>query len=136
MPSWSDPKTFVTGEVLTSVDMNTYLSDNLTFIKTQTDFSVKTDSHTLALADAGKVLEMGKATAQDVTIPKNTTTDFPIGTVVTVVQTGAGQVTIKGATDVTVNAAGGRLKTSGQWSAATVIKRDTNTWVAFGDLAA
>ena len=136
MATWTAPKTWTTGEVLTSSDMNNYLSENLTFIKIQVEATAKTDSHTLVLADAGKVVEMGKATAQTVTIPTNATAAFPVGTTITVLQTGAGQVTIAGAGGVTVNSTGSRLKTTQQWSAATLIKRDTNTWVAFGDLAA
>lgn len=136
MATWTAPKTWTTGEVLTSSDMNSYLSDNLTFIKTQVEFVAKTDSHTLVLADGGKVLEMGKATAQTVTIPTNATAAFPVGSTITILQTGAGQVTIAGASGVTVNAAGSRLKTTQQWSAATIVKRAENTWVAFGDLTA
>lgn len=134
--AWINPKTWVTGEVLTSTDMNAYLTDNLTFIKTQVEFNARTDSYTLALSDGGKVVEMGKATAQTLTIPTNASVAFPVGTTITVLQTGAGQVTVAGASGVTVNSAYSLLKLTSQWSAATLVKRAENTWVVFGDLTA
>lgn len=96
----------------------------------------KTDSYTLVLTDAGRLVEMGKATAQTLTVPTNSSVAFPVGTRIDVIQTGAGQVTVAGADGtVTVNAKTG-LKISGQWGQAALIKRATNTWVLFGDLSA
>ena len=37
---------------------------------------------------------------------------------------------------VTINSSGSKLKLTGQWSACTLVKRSTNTWVAVGDLSA
>jgi hypothetical protein len=50
-------------------------------------------------------------------------------------QTGAGQVTVAGASGVTVNATPG-LKFRAQWSGATLIKRATDSWVLVGDVSA
>lgn len=97
--------------------------------------NAQVDSYTLVLADAGKLVEMGKATVQTLTIPTNGTVAFPVGTKIDILQTGAGQVTVAGAVGVTVNATPG-LKISAQWGAATLIKRATNTWVLVGSLAA
>lgn len=98
--------------------------------------SAQVDSYTLALSDAGKLVEMGKGTAQTLTVPTNTAAPFPVGTKIDVLQTGAGQVTIAGADGtVTINATPG-LKISAQWGAASLVKRATNTWVAVGSLAA
>ena len=92
-------------------------------------------SYTLVLLDDGKVVEVSFATANALTVPLNATVAFPIGTQITVIQTGAGQTTITATAGVTINATPG-LKLRAQWSAATLIKRATNTWVAIGDLAA
>lgn len=94
----------------------------------------QTDSYELVIGDAGKLVEMGKGTAQTLTVPTNTVA-FPVGTRIDIVQTGAGQVTVAGADGVTVNATPG-LKFRAQWSAGTLIKRATNTWVLIGDLSA
>jgi hypothetical protein len=92
-------------------------------------------SYTLVLLDDGKVVEVSFATANALTVPLNATVAFPIGTQITVIQTGVGQTTITATGGVTINATPG-LKLRAQWSAATLIKRATNTWVAIGDLAA
>lgn len=97
------------------------------------DRNTQSDSYTLVLTDDYRVIEMGKATAQTVTIPLDSSVNFPVGTQITVIQTGAGQVTIAGTGGVTVNATPG-LKLRAQWSSATLIKRGTNLWVAIGDL--
>lgn len=98
--------------------------------------SAQTDSYTLVLADAGKLVEMGKATAQTLTIPLNSSVAFPTGTKIDVIQTGAGETTIAGASGVTVNSEGAKLKLNAQWAAATLIKRATDTWVVIGSLKA
>lgn len=98
--------------------------------------NARTDSYTLVLSDAGKLIEMGKATAQTLTIPLNSSVAFPTGTKIDVIQTGAGETTIAGASGVTVNSEGSKLKLNAQWAAATLIKRATDTWVVIGSLKA
>ena len=97
--------------------------------------NAQTDSYELVLADAGKLIEMGKATAQNLTVPLNSSVAFPVGTRIDVLQTGAGQVTVVATGGVTVNAKTGR-KLAGQWAGATLIKRATDTWVLIGALEA
>lgn len=92
-------------------------------------------SYTAALADVGKLVEMDNGSSNTLTIPLNSTTAFPVGSQFVVVQTGSGQTTIAGAVGVTINATPG-LKLRAQWSSATIVKRSTDTWVAFGDLVA
>jgi len=105
-------------------------------VASRTPIIQKTDSYTLsALTERDSLIEMGKATAQTVTIPTNATVAYPIGTSIDILQTGAGQVTIAGASGVTVNATPG-LKLRTQWSSATLFKRATDTWVVMGDLTA
>ncbi|NDB57249.1 hypothetical protein EB001_02185 [bacterium] len=97
--------------------------------------SAQTASYTLVLTDASDIVEMNNASANNLTIPLNSSVAFPTGTVITVLQTGAGQTTIVGTGGVTVNGTPG-LKLRAQWSSATLIKRATDTWVAIGDLSA
>ena len=98
--------------------------------------NAQTDSYTLVLADAGKLVEMGKATAQTLTIPLNSSVAFPVGTKIDVLQTGAGETTIAGAGGVTVNSEGSKLKVNAQWQAVTLVKRATDTWVLIGAIKA
>ncbi len=89
-------------------------------------------SHTAVAADLGNLREMsGGGTF---TIPSDNSF-WPVGGTVDVLQTGSSQVTIVGASGVTVNATPG-LKLRTQWSSATVLKRSANTFVVMGDLSA
>ena len=97
--------------------------------------NAQTASYTLVLTDASKLVEVSNASANTVTIPLNSSVAFPTGTQISILQTGAGQTTIAGTSGVTVNATPG-LKLRAQWSAATLVKRAENTWVALGDLSA
>jgi len=92
------------------------------------------DSYTLALTDANKMVEISKATGTNLTVPANGTVAFPIGTQIDILQSGDGQVTILPAATVTVDSRASALKLSGKWAVATLVKRGTNTWVAFGAL--
>jgi hypothetical protein len=92
-------------------------------------------AYTLALTDVDKMLLLTAATAVAVSIPLNSTTAFPLGSTINLTQYGAGQVTISGVSGVTVNSTPG-AKTRAQYSAVSVIKVDTDSWVLFGDLTA
>ena len=95
----------------------------------------QTTSYTLVLADDGKIVEVLSATAVNVTIPLESSVMFPIGTQITVIQTGVGQITFVPTGGVTLNGNPG-VKTRGQWTAGTLIKRAANTWILLGDLSA
>ena len=92
-------------------------------------------AYTLVLTDAGKLVEMSNAAAITLTIPTNSSVAFPTGTQIDLLQTGAGQVTVGGA-GVTLQSEGSKLKLKGQYAAATLIKRATNTWVLIGNTSA
>jgi hypothetical protein len=107
----------------------------ITQFKTALSFNQKTASYTLVLTDRDKVVEISNAGATTLTVPLNSSVAFPVGSSITILQTGAGQITVAGASGVTVNATPG-LKLRTQWSVATLIKRATDTWVLMGDLSA
>ena len=97
--------------------------------------NAQTASYTLVLSDADKMVEMNVASANDLTVPLNSSVAYPVGTQINILQTGAGQTTIVATGGVTINATPG-LKLRTQWSSVTLIKRATDTWVAIGDLTA
>lgn len=92
-------------------------------------------SYSLVLSDAGGLVELNNASPITLVIPLNSTQAFPTGTKIDILQTGAGQVTASYVSGVTLNSSGGKNKLTGQWSAATLIKRGTDTWVVIGDLS-
>ena len=92
-------------------------------------------TYTLALVDAGTVVEFSNAAAVALTVPTNASVAFPVGSLIGVLQYGAGQVTISGA-GVTFRSAGAQLRTNVQYSSVWLRKRATDEWVVSGDTAA
>lgn len=90
-------------------------------------------SYTLALSDVGKMVEISNGSANTLTVPPSSSVNFPVGSQIVVVQTGVGQTTLTPGSGVTINGTPG-LKLRAQWSSATLVKRSTDTWIAFGDL--
>lgn len=93
-------------------------------------------AYTLALADAGTVVEFTNSATVTATVPANSTAAFPIGTTLVVRQYGTGQVTLTGANGVTLRSRGAALTLVGQYSEASVTKRAVDEWVVSGDVTA
>ena len=87
------------------------------------------------IADKDKLVEMNNASANNLTVPPNSSVAFAVGSQIRILQIGAGQTTVVAGAGVTINSTPG-LKLRAQWSSATLIKRATDTWVLIGDLAA
>ena len=94
----------------------------------------KTDSFTLALVDENCTMQCNKGTAMTTTVPTSSVA-FATGAVVTLMQYGAGQVTVAGDTGVTVRSSNG-LKLRSQYSMATLVKISDTEWVLSGDTVA
>ena len=90
-------------------------------------------TYTLVLADNGKLVTLDNAASITVTVPLNSSVAFATGAIVNLQQIGAGQVTVAGASGVTLNGTG--TKTRAQWSAASLVKTGTDTWTLIGDIA-
>ena len=95
----------------------------------------QTASYTLVLSDADKLVEMNVASANNLTVPLNSSVAFSTGTQILLAQYGAGQTTIVATSGVTIRSNGAKLKLNAQYSGATLIKIDTNEWYLFGDIA-
>jgi len=105
-------------------------------LKQTVDSSTKTANYTLDPADAGKIIIMNVSSSTSIiTIPLETT--FPAGARVDILQIGSVQTSIAPVSgSVTLNSKNSNRKLSGQYSAATLIKVGTNSWVLLGDLTA
>ena len=102
--------------------------------------NAQTATYTVVLGDAYKLVTMSVATANDFQIPTNANVAFPVGTVINVIQIGAGQTTIKAVTSATttISSTGATATTPklrAQFSAASCIKVATDTWYVVGDIA-
>ena len=98
-------------------------------------------TYTFVLADAdNKLVTASNAAAQTYSIPTNATTAFPVGTQINLIQIGAGQVTVQAATSgtttvVSTGATAAAPKCRAQYSAVTLVKRDTDSWYVVCDIA-
>jgi hypothetical protein len=100
----------------------------------------KTDDYTLVLTDSFQnLIPMNKATAVDLKIPTNATAAIPVGTVITVLNKGAGLVTISATTSgtTTVLSAGAvaASPTLAQYKTAACIKTAADVWYVVGAIA-
>lgn len=96
------------------------------------DRLVVSSNYTLALADAGKIVEVGTS-AVNLTVPNSGAVAFPVGTEFEIVAIGAGLVTVVEGAGVDVRTISTRVLL-GQWAAATLYKRATDEWVLVGNL--
>lgn len=94
----------------------------------------QTASYTLVLGDAGKVIEVNNASANNLTVPPNSSVAFPTGTVIEVMQYGAGQTTVVAGSGVTIRSPGGKLKIAAQYGAASLRKIATDEWACEGNI--
>ena len=100
----------------------------------------KTDDYTLVLNDSYQnLVPMNKATAVALKIPTNATAAIPVGTVITVLNKGAGLLTISAVTSgtTTVLSAGATAAspTLSQYKTAACIKTATDVWYVVGAIA-
>lgn len=121
-----------TGDVLTSAMFN-----GLTAF---TIGAANTVDYTAVLADQYQVLElMNKATAVAFKIPTDASVAFAVGTAITVLNIGVGEVTISAVTPgtTTVLSAGATAAspTLAQYKSAVCIKTATNAWYVVGGIA-
>ena len=101
--------------------------------------SDQTADYTAVLTDQYQVLvPMNKATAIAFRIPTNASVAFPVGTAITVLNKGAGAVTISAVTSgtTTVLSAGAvaASPTLAQYKTAVCIKTATDTWYVVGGI--
>jgi hypothetical protein len=118
-----------TGDIFTAADYNGLVAFTVG--------AAQTNDYTAVIADAYQVLElMNKSTAIAYKIPTNASVAFPIGTVLNILNIGAGVCTISavtsGTTTVLSNGAVPAAPTIAQYRSAACIKTGTDTWYVVG----
>jgi hypothetical protein len=121
-----------TGDIFTAADYNGLVTFDV--------IADKTNDYTVAIADSYQVLvSMNKATAVALNIPTNATAAIPVGSVITILNKGAGLCTISAVTSgtTTVLSAGAvaASPTLAQYKSAACIKVATDTWYIVGAIA-
>lgn len=104
----------------------------------KTPVAVSGTTKTLGLSDAFTLQVCSNASAQTMTFPLDSTTDFPIGTQIDFAQYGAGQLGFSKEVGVTLNNKLGisNPKVVTQFAGASATKTGANAWWLVGDLAA
>ena len=97
--------------------------------------NTQTASYTLVLADAGKAVLMNVGSANNLTIPPNSSVAFDVGTQIVITMIGAGVTTIVDGSGVTTNSKDNKAAIDGQYASVSLIKTATDTWLVTGALA-
>jgi hypothetical protein len=118
-----------TGDIFTAADYNGLVTFDV--------IADKTNDYTVAIVDSYQVLvSMNKGTAVALKIPTNATAAIPVGSVITILNKGAGLCTISAVTSgtTTVLSAGAvaASPTLAQYKSAACIKVATDTWYIVG----
>lgn len=133
-----------------TLSINTAVTADLTTAQTLTNKSLTSPqinlginaqtgtTYTTVLADNGKLVTQTNASAIATTIPLNASVAYPVGAQINIAQMGAGQVTISGASGVTIASTGATAtapKLRAQYSTATAVQTATDTWLVMGDIS-
>ena len=122
----------VTGDVLTSGMFNGLVAFTLNAQTGTTYTAVSTDQYQV-------LVTMSNASANAFKIPTNASVAFAVGTVITVMNIGAGTCTISavtsGTTTVLSGGATAASPTLAQYKSAACIKTGTDTWYVVGAIA-
>jgi hypothetical protein len=123
---------FVSGDVLTAADMN-FLPAYTLNAQTGTTYTATTNDQ------YSRLVTQSNASASTFRIPTNATTAFPIGTVLNIINIGAGICTINAVTSgtTTILSAGAvpAAPTLAQYKAASCVKTGTDQWFVIGGVA-
>lgn len=92
-------------------------------------------SFTLELTDANNYIRANYPSTVTVTIPNNSAVAFEVGCVITIEQTGTGQVTLIPASGVTLNAFQGGVTTYGRYYGLQIIQVEINVWTLIAGTA-
>ena len=120
----------ITGDVLSAAMFNGLVAFTLNEQTGATYVPVLTDQYQV-------LVTRSNASASTMVLPTNASVAFATGTVITVLNKGAGLVSISGIAGVTVLSAGAvaAIPTLAQYKSAACIKTGTDTWYVVGAIA-
>lgn len=130
-----------TAQTLTNKTLTAPVLTNAVITQPLVTPTFSANAYTLVLGDQGDILLASNgSTAGTINVPTNASVAFPVGTQITIIQTGSGQLTIQAVTSGTTTIAStGATATApklrAQNSSATLIKTATDTWYVVGDIA-
>lgn len=87
--------------------------------------NIKTTSHTLTLADRDKVVAMNNTGSESVTVPPDSSVDFPVGSIVYINRLNSGGVTLSEGAGVSLTRTGNLAENEEIY----IRKRAANSWI-------
>jgi hypothetical protein len=127
-----------------------FVADNTTYLWDGTKWVVKTSSlslnfiypsseerissFTLNSTDEGKILRVNSSSNLVVTIPLNSSVNFPINGELALIRYGTGEVSITPISGVTLNSKNTERNINGRYGAVALKKIDTDEWLLIGSL--
>lgn len=129
------PTNFANGDVLQAASVND-ITGTVNMLGNVIINAQTGTTYTLAAGDAAEMVSLSNAASITLTVPSNASVAFPTGTQVILYQAGAGQVTVAAAAGVTIRSQGSKLKLTGQYAVASLIKIGTDEWILAGNVAA
>lgn len=90
------------------------------------------DQLTLDLTHANKLVRFNFTTDGSIFVPVESVLDFPISTVITLTQIGAGIGTLSGESPIVFNSVDNGYSSAGQYAAMQIIKVGSDTWDVIG----
>ena len=109
---------------------------NITKPVTKPTETISGTAYTLVIGDKDRVKTWTLTTNTVVTIPADTTTNFPIGTQIGFIKQNTGKVNIVPAVGVTLNSIDNKRFIKGTHGTAAIIKTAANSWTLAGSLEA
>ena len=129
---YSAGKVFVNKSTDDSVGANFQVAGNISFTNS---FNTRISNYTLVLTDQCRIIQTDNASANTVTIPAESSVNFPVGTEIAIIQEGAGQTEIVAAAGVTIKSNNSYTKIAARYTGATLVKMGSNQWYLIGNLA-
>lgn len=100
-----------------------------------TENVVTNRGYTLALGDIGKVVSVNGSGSYTITIPRNSSVGFPVGTIINIYNTSPYSVVVRGDTGVTVRPfSNNQFRLFDRYVEVSIRKRSTDEWVASGNI--
>jgi hypothetical protein len=120
-------------QLSSKLDSSVALSTYAPLLQTTTTPTFSSNSYTLVSGDKDKlVLASNGSTSGTIVVPASV---FSVGSVITIVQVGSGQLTLSGPS-VTLNSFNNQLKFGGQFATVQLIVTSTNTFLVLGNTTA
>lgn len=113
------------------------LSNTQITINTEQDIVINqqtTASYTLQLSDSGKLITMNNSNGNLVIIPLESSINFPIGSKIDITQIGTGTSSITFDSGVTLNSDSNKKIINTRYTAVSLVKLDSDSWILIGAL--